>query len=378
MFSNAVKIFSLYGFDVKLDPSWALIAALITWSLSQHHFPSVHPDQTSAIYLAMAVGTMLLFFGSLLLHELAHSVVARRFGMRIGGITLFLFGGVAELEDEPPSAGVEFWVALAGPVMSLCLALAFWFLSLLSSLVLSDVALLHVLNYLFLINLVLAVFNLLPAFPLDGGRIFRAYLWHRDNDSLSATRTAAKSGTIFAYVLMSLGVLGLFSGATISGLWQIMIGGFLLMAARSSYQNELVRVVFKSKTVSDVMHRDPISVSPELTLSEFVNNYVLQRGLSFVPVVEGNVLLGHVDKSTIAAIDRENWSSTRVGDVFVGLSDTAIVSPDIAVRDLMATISQTGTRKFLVVAGDRLLGVISLSDLVRYLAWSDPSGRVTS
>lgn len=371
MFSNAVKLFSISGFDIKLDPSWLIIAGLITWSLSQHYFPSAFPDQAGGVYLMMALVAMICFFASLLLHELAHSVVARRLGVPIGGITLFLFGGVAELEAEPHSAEVEFWVALAGPVMSFVLALGFWFLSWVASVSGNAPVLVEILSYLAAINLILALFNLVPAFPLDGGRILRAYLWHRNGDILRATETAARSGAAFAYLLMGFGLLMLFQGAIIPALWQIMIGGFVLMAARSSYQTQVARIVFGTRTVGDLMHKGPITVSPDVTLSEFVNQVMLRYGLSFVPVVEDGVLLGHVDKTMLSGIDRENWANTRVGDVFAGLEDASSVPPDLPARDLMARVTQTGRRKFLVVKDHVLIGVISLSDLIRHLQLSD-------
>lgn len=373
MFSNAIKLFTLNGFDIKLDPSWALIAALITWSLSQQYFPTVFLDQSPVTYLVMAVAAMLCFFGSLLLHELAHSIVARHFGLKINGITLFLFGGVAEMDSDPASAGVEFWVALAGPVMSLCLSFGFWMFSWASTLMQASPAITQVLSYLAVINLVLALFNLVPAFPLDGGRVLRAYLWNKSGDPLKATETAAKSGAIFAYVLMALGLLALFQGAVVTALWQIMIGGFLLFAARSSYQDQLAQVIFNKKTVADVMHRDPITISPEMTLQAFVDTIVLRGGLSFVPVVEDGVLLGHLDKVMLTRIDRENWAGTKVGDVFVGLDASTSVAPDMPVRELLDTISTTNTRKYLVSSGHQLLGVVSLADLARYLKWSDPA-----
>ena len=373
MFANAVKLFSFSGFDIKLDPSWALIAALITWSLSQHYFPSAFPDLGTATYLVMAVTAMLLFFASLLLHELAHSVVARRFGLKINSITLFLFGGVAEIEDEPQSAGVEFWVALAGPAMSFALAFGFWILKLITGLSQGLAEATVVLSYLATINLVLALFNLVPAFPLDGGRVLRAFLWNKTGDSLKATETAAKSGAVFAYVLMALGVFALFQGALISALWQIMIGGFLLAAARASYQQQLAKAVFGNRTVSAIMHRHPVTVPPEMSLTELGEKVILHKGISFVPVVENGVLLGHIDQSMLGKIDREHWASMRVDDIFVGVDATTAIPKDMPVQELLARISSTGTRKFLVVSGHHLLGVISLADLIRYLNWPDHS-----
>lgn len=371
MFSNAIKLFTFSGFDIKVDPSWLLIAALITWSLGQQYFPATLPGLSSDVYFIMALLAMLSFFASLLLHEMAHSVVARHFGIDIAGITLFLFGGVAELRSEPRTALIEFWVAIAGPIMSFVLASAFWTLSLTSTLVSAPLPLTEVLTYLAMINLILAVFNLLPAFPLDGGRILRAYLWHRNGDILRATEMAARSGTILAIGLIALGVLGLFSGGIGAGLWQILIGLFILGAARSSYQYQLAQSMFEGKNVADLMVRHPVVVSPDLTLSDFVSDVLLHRHVRFVPVVEDGTLLGHMDAEVLAGIDRENWNNTKVGDVFAGLETASMVPPTMPAQELMATIAETGRRKFLVVDDHLLLGVITLADMTKYLRMAD-------
>lgn len=363
MFSNAVKLFTFNGFDIKVDPSWLVIASLVTWTLSQEYFPSVLPAASDATYLTMALIAMFGLFASLLLHEWAHSIVARKSGVPIHNITLFLFGGVAELEAEPASAQVEFWIALAGPLMSVFLAFGFWIVSEIFMLG----AMHAVLSYLALINLILALFNLIPAFPLDGGRVLRAYLWHTSGNVLQATRIATRAGAVFAYVVMALGIIALFQGALIAGLWQLMIGGFVLIAARSSYQMQLAKTVFAGKTVDALMTRDPVTVGPDMTLAEFINHTMLHHGVSFVPVLEGTVLLGYMDQSVLGAIDRENWANTRIGDVFAGLDHSAVIRPDMTVMDLFEHIQKTHRRKFMVMQDHALLGVITLADLTRYL-----------
>ena len=368
MFSNAVRLCTINKFDIRVDPSWLIIAALITWSLSQGYFPDAAAGLSGSAYLVMAVIAMLGLFGSLLLHELAHSVVARRLGVPIKTITLFLFGGVAELEAEPTSAAVEFWIAIAGPVMSVALAVAFWTLAQIAFLSRSAVALTEVMYYLALVNFILAMFNLIPAFPLDGGRVLRAYLWHRSGDALAATKTAAASGTIFAYILMALGIMTLFQGAVIAGFWYLLIGLFVLIAARSSYLNQLAKTALKGKSVGQLMSRAPITVGPDVTLAALANQIMLKHGISFLPVVEGKVLLGHIDWSVLARIDRENWANTRVGDVFVGLDASAIVRPDMHVQKLFEMIQSTGRRKFMVVEDHDLRGVVTLSDLAKHLS----------
>lgn len=376
MFSNAIKLVTVSGFDIKVDPGWALIAALVTWTLSQQYFPATLPDQTSQMYVVMAVVAMLSFFASLLLHELAHSVVARRFGVQIKGITLFLFGGVAELAEEPKSATAEFWIALAGPAMSLSLSAVFWLLARLSGQILTAPAVTETLSYLAAVNLVIALFNLVPAFPLDGGRVLRAYLWHRHGDILRATKAAARSGTIFAYGLMFLGVLVLFQGLLITGLWYIMIGFFVLGAARGAYHSQIMDNAFAGKTVGNLMVQNPVVVSPELTLSDFVNTVVMSKRVSFAPVVEDGILLGQIDKDVLSVIDHDNWSNTRVGDVFAGLDVATTISPDMPISGLLAQIAQTGTRKFLVVKDHTLLGVITLANLIGYMHTVENMRRV--
>ena len=367
MFSNTIRLFNIDGFEIKLDPSWFLIAGLITWTLSTQYFPVTLPGLTGTAYLVLAIVAMLGFFGSLLLHELSHSVVARSYGVQIKGITLFIFGGMAELETEVPTAKAELWVALAGPAMSLCLSLGFWISSLVIQTVFDITALAVVLSYLATVNLIIAVFNMVPAFPLDGGRVLRAYLWSRHGDVLKATKTAARSGTIFGYTLIILGVMVLFQSAATAGLWYVLIGFFVLAAARSAYQNQLMHSTFDGKTVSAVMVRDPIVVAPELTLSLFVNQVVLKHGVSFAPVVSDGVLIGQIDKDVLSAIDRENWGNTRVGDVFAGLDVATTIAPDMPVEDLLKEIAATGTRKFMVVEDHKLLGVVTLANLIGYL-----------
>lgn len=368
MFSRAVRIFSLQGFDVKLDPSWLIIAALITWSLATQLFPQLSPDLHVSTYYTMAVIAMLAFFASLILHELAHSIVARSQGVEIKGITLFIFGGVAELGSEPPTAKSEFWIAIAGPIMSFALAAGFGFLSLIGRISDGLGPVVSVLSYLSIMNLILAAFNLLPAFPLDGGRVFRAYLWAKTGDLLAATRRATRIGVVFAYALMALGLMSLFHGNTTGGLWQIFIGVFLLFAARNTYQHQLVKTSLGKKTVAQMMTRDAIITDPEQTLSALVNQILLPHRKSFVPVVEEGVLLGAIDTSVLSGIDRDNWSTTQVGDVFYQIDAANTVEPTAEADVVLARMAASRRTKLMVADGRKLLGVVTLSDLLGYLA----------
>lgn len=368
MFTRAVRLFDIFGFRIKVDPSWLLIAALVVWTLSGGYFPSHVPGLGYGDYLGLAVIAMLAFFAGLILHELAHSLVARRFGLGIGGITLFIFGGVAELDEEPASPVSEFWIAIAGPAMSLALAGLAWLTHLALEGAEVSAPMQAVFEYLAVINLILAVFNLLPAFPLDGGRVLRAALWRASGDLVRATRSASTISELVAYALIALGLLSLFSGATVGGLWQILIGFFLMSAARGTYQQLLVKSALGNRTVARMMTTDVHQASPDDTLTRVVNEIMLAHAISFVPVTEGEHLLGYVDTGLVRRIDRENWDNTHVGDIFIAADDENTLHPDFPADALLQRIAKSGRRKYLVAEKQRLLGVITLTDLLSYLA----------
>jgi Zn-dependent protease/CBS domain-containing protein len=368
MFSNAVKLFDIFGFQIRVDPSWLIIAALIVWSLATGYFPELAPELSRADAFALSIVAMLGLFGCLILHELAHSLVARRFGLGVGGITLFLFGGVAELEKEPESARSEFWIAIAGPAMSFALAAVSWLAMGMAATAGASHGLIALFEYLAGINLILALFNLLPAFPLDGGRVLRALLWRSKGDVLQATRLASLSGTAFGYAFVALGLFSLFSGGSIIGsLWPILIGLFLASAARGTYQQMLMRRSMKGRTVGELVTNKPLVVAPERTVRDLVDDVMLGHGVGFVPVLEHGRAIGFVDTATVRGVDRENWDTVRVEDIYIPLSDTARAAPAEPLESLLRRIAATGQRKFIVEDQGRFIGVITLSDLVAHI-----------
>jgi Zn-dependent protease/CBS domain-containing protein len=368
METRTAKLFEIFGFQIKVHASWFLVAALIVWSLASGFFPQEAPGLTRTDYLALSVAGMLGLFGSLILHELAHSLVARHFGLGVGAITLFIFGGVAELDEEPLSPKSEFWMALAGPATSFALAMLAFLFELAAANTQQSPAFSALLSYLFLVNTTLAIFNLIPGFPLDGGRILRAALWHRWRDLIRATRVASRIGEVFAYLLISFGFVVLFLINQFDGLWLILIGLFLLSAARATFQHLVIRSALADKTVAALMTPSPWTADPDQTLSDLVEGIMLPQSVSFVPVCEGDHLLGHIDGLGIQRIDRENWTTTRVSDVFTPAGNSTCIPPDMLTERLMQKMMQTGQRKFMVVQQHRLLGVITLSDLLSYLS----------
>jgi Zn-dependent protease len=368
MESRTTKLFEIFGFQIRVHASWFLIAALIIWSLTSGFFPQEAPGLSRTDYLALSVAGVLGLFASLILHELAHSLVARHFGLGVGAITLFIFGGVAELDEEPSSPRSEFWMALAGPAASFGLALLAFLPAFSGSSTEQSSAFLALLRYLLVVNLTLAIFNLIPAFPLDGGRMLRSALWHRWGDLIKATRVASQIGEAFAYLLIVFGFLVLFLDDRFDGLWLVLVGLFLMSAARATYEQLVIKSALADKTVATLMTPSPWTAEPDQTLSDLVDNVMLPHSVSFVPVCEGDHVLGHVDGQAIQKIDRENWPTTHVADVFTPEDSALCIPPDMLTERLIQKMMQTGQRKFMVAEQQRLLGVITLSDLLSYLS----------
>lgn len=368
MFKNAIDLFDIFGFKIRVDPSWLLIAALIVWSLSTSYFPVTLEGYSQGTYISMSIIAMLGLFASLIFHELSHSLVARRFDLRVGGITLFLFGGVAELEQEPRDPKSEFWIAIAGPLSSYFLAAVAFIIVAILGPDQAQTPLYAVISYLGLINIVLATFNLFPAFPLDGGRVLRAALWHFKGDLMSATRIASQAGTFFGIALIILGVMSIFTGAGIGGLWQILIGFFIMSASRGSYEQLVLKTALKDQTVRTAMSAAPKTADVHETVEDVVNKIMLKHNVRFVPVLDGDRLLGFVDLPRIQQIERDDWPSTRLADVYVAADDSNTISPDMPTENVFQKMSTEGQRKFLIAEKGRLLGVIALADLLKYLA----------
>jgi Zn-dependent protease/CBS domain-containing protein len=314
--------------------------------------------------IAGAVG----LFASIIFHELCHSLVARRYGLPIRGITLFIFGGVAEMEDEPPSPRSEFLMALAGPVSSAVLALGFYLLSRLGATAEWSAAPVAVLGYLASINISLAAFNIIPAFPLDGGRVLRSILWGWKDDLRWATRLASRIGTGFGYVLLGLGVLSLFMRRFGNGLWLFVLGTFLQNASRSAYRQIFVREALQGEPVSRFMKANPVTVSPDLSIRELVDNYVYRHHFKMYPVMEDTELVGCVSTRAISGVPRAEWDRRTVGTLIQTCSVDNTVAPGTDAMEALSKMSRTRNSRLMVVDSQRLVGVITLKDLLSFLS----------
>lgn len=363
------RLFSLSGFEVKLDLSWLLLALLITWSLGAGVFPVEYPDLPRRVYAWMGIACAIGVFFSIVFHEFSHSVVARQFGLPIKGITLFIFGGVAEMEKEPPSPKSEFLMAAAGPLASFLLA--FLFSEIESFAVAREwpVSFVGVFDKLAYINVVVAIFNLVPAFPLDGGRMLRAALWKWKNDMRAATQISSRIGAGFGLALMLLGGFSFIQGNFIGGMWWFLIGIFLRSAATASYQQLLLQEVLRDKPVRDFMRRDPVTVPPSVTVQEWIEDYVYQHHFKMFPVVEESRLLGCISIDSIKQIPRADWPGKTVSEVMEPVSDANAVPADAETMKLLSTMVRPDTRsRFMVVENDQLVGMISLKDLQELIA----------
>jgi Zn-dependent protease/CBS domain-containing protein len=361
------RIGSIAGIEIRIDYTWFVIFALILWTLTRSVFPVTYPSLPSLTYLVMgAVGT-LLFFASLLTHELSHSVVARSRGIAVESITLFIFGGMARTKDEFETPGDEFLIAVAGPVMSLAIAGFFWLLAWAATQAGASVAVTGVASYLALINFVLAVFNLFPGFPLDGGRLFRALVWKRTGDLRRATRIASNGGKVFGYMLMVLGLLNLFGGSPLGGMWLVFIGWFVRMAAETSYVQHVLRSSLEGATARDAMTPAPLTVTPDETLQDFLDDYVLDSRHHSYPIVERARPIGLITLDRVRAVPKDEWRTRTVRDAMVPLSPDIAVAPGDDLIEAVRKLNASRLGRVLVTHEDQLVGIISHSDIARWL-----------
>jgi Zn-dependent protease/CBS domain-containing protein len=368
VFGRKIKLFSLLGFEVSIDLSWIFILVLIVWSLASGVFPASYRGLPTRVYIAMGILGALGLFVSIVVHEFAHSVVARRSGIPMRGITLFLFGGVAEMSEEPPSAGKEFAMAVVGPLTSAVIGAILWLIGAAGFRAGWPLPLNAVLRYLGIINVILAGFNLLPAFPLDGGRLLRAILWGAKKDLHWATRISTGIGSAFGILLVILGVVAVLTGNFVSGMWYALIGLFLRSAARSSYQQLLTRETLSGEPVRRFMTSDPVTVPPSLSIRGLVEDYVYRLHYKMYPVVENGHLLGCVTTREVRTVPQGEWDHTPVSRAIVRCGEENTIGPDDESIEALSKMNRTGATRLMVTDGDRLVGILSLKDLLKFLS----------
>lgn len=359
---GSVRIARVFGIPIEIHYTWLIVFGLVAWSLATGYFPRAGADLTTAAVIVLSVGATLLFFAALLVHELAHAYVAMRGGLPVRRITLFIFGGVAQMEREPRTASGEFRMAIAGPLTSLVIAGAAW-----AAARASGGGLRALFQYLALINAAVALFNMVPAFPLDGGRVFRAAVWWATKSLSRATRVASLVGQGFAYLFMLLGVLQIFTGRLGGGLWLVFIGWFLLQAAQAGYQQVLIRRALRGVKVREVMREEIAAVPPGISLTAFVQDYLLRAPTSEFCVMDDGRLRGLISLDDVKRVPREQWDAVPVAQVMTPEEACPVVSASQSAYDAFLVVASSPTGQAAVRDGDRLVGAVTQRDLLAHL-----------
>lgn len=365
----SINLGRIAGIPIGLHYSWIVIAALLTMSLGSR-FLMMHPDWSTTLVATTSVATALLFFLSIVIHELSHAVVALRLGLSVRSITLFALGGVAQIDDEASTARGEFWMAFVGPLTSLalgflCLLVAWplgWTLADSSPSVLGTM-----LGWLGYINIVLAIFNLIPAYPLDGGRIFRAIMWGFTGDRMKATRRATRVGQAFAFILIFFGLLQFFMGAGLGGLWLAFIGWFLLEAAGASYVQATLAEELRGVRVSELMSNECETVDARWSLQEFVNNILLHSSRRCFFVRRGEDVIGLITPNEVQRVERETWPYTPVGSAAKPMESLHSVSPDTPASDALRLMSKMDVHQLPVLSNGRVAGIVTRGHLLQLI-----------
>lgn len=363
---RGISLFRIGGIEIKIDYSWFIIFALVFLSLSLGYFPHRYPDQSVWIYWLGGLLAALLFFASILVHELSHSFMAIHYGIDIRAITLFVFGGMAQIAKEAGDAKTEFRIAIVGPLTSFVLSLLFWIVMRVLEQAGAGMLVL-IFEYLAWINLALGVFNLLPAFPLDGGRVFRAFWWWKKGSLTQATKLASDMGKGFAFALMLLGGLQIFTGGLLGGVWLILIGMFLRGMAEGGYQEVLLRRYLADTKTEEIMITDAVCVPPDISLAELIDDYFLRYGYHGFPVVQNGDVRGIISLSTLKGLTAEERRSKMVGEIMMALDENLQVGPDTPLSEALGKMTRESVGRLIVLRDNHMIGLITRTGLLRFL-----------
>jgi len=361
--AGSIRLFKIAGIDIEINVSWIIVLVLLTWSLATGWFSALYPGWSTATYWLVSLISALLLFVSVLLHELAHSLVARRRGLSVHSITLFIFGGVSNIEQEPTSPGIEFQMAFVGPIVSLLIAGIAYLLSLPLRGVNSPIT--AILTYLAVTNVLLGIFNLIPGFPLDGGRVLRSIIWKVTGSLQKATRAAAIIGQVIAFLFILWGIWQFFGGNVLNGFWIGFIGWFLLVSAQSANSQVMLQSVFRGVTVGEVMNRAPIMVPADISLQKLVDDYFLRYGIRSALVTQDDQLVGLITLSDIRHVPREQWGQVPVSRVMIPLNRLHVVSPQQSLNDVLPLMVSRDVNQLPVMQDGRVVGVLSRDAIMR-------------
>ncbi|MFQ5963450.1 MAG: CBS domain-containing protein [Candidatus Scalinduaceae bacterium] len=362
-----IELIRVFSIPIKLDLSWFIIVAFISWTLASGYFPIKYPELDKSVCWIMGFISAVLLFVCVLLHELSHSLIAKKNNIPIKGITLFVFGGVAEMTEEPRTASSEIKMAVAGPICSGALAIFFFFIGNFFIKYLPILPVIGILKYCTFINLALMIFNLLPGFPLDGGRILRAVIWNYTGNIKKATYTTSKIGSSLGIFLIIFGFFNIFTGNIIGGLWFAFIGLFLKGAAEAGYQQLLAGKLLHGIKISEIMTRDVITIEDSITLDKLVDDYFLKYRYNSYPVVSNGILIGMVSIHDVKQIPREEWSKANVRRIFDSKVIDLCMNPNDDATSAMAKMAKRGLGRIPVVDNGKLVGIVSHRDIMQII-----------
>lgn len=357
-----IKVGRYFGIQVFLHYSWFFIFALLAWALSTGWFPQQFPGYDPVDYWVLGFISSFLLFVSVLLHELSHSLVAIRKGIKVESITLFFFGGMAGMHETKMSPKTEFQMAIAGPSMSLAIS----FVSLAVYNLVDVFYIAAIASYLYRINLILAIFNLIPGFPLDGGRVFRSIVWYWTKDYKRATQVAATGGKVFAYVLIFVGFANVFSGS-FGGVWFVLIGFFLLILSSMSYEQVLIKDALTGRIVADFAVKKYASLRPDMAVRQAVEEHFMKKDIQAYPVVEKDKLFGMLTVEPIRQLDKTRWKGKKVSDLMTPYKKVPKARLTMSAYSALVKMLRAGFTVMPVLDRKKMVGVVRSTDMLRYV-----------
>jgi Zn-dependent protease len=364
---GSILIGRIKGIDIELHFSWAVIFALITFMMASSFFPQNYPELEPVMAVFLGSVIALLMLASILLHELSHSLVSKSLGIDVKKITLFIFGGIAQMQKEPDDPIKELKISLAGPLMSILLYIVLLIISMMMRYLGVNEAYIVPLSYVSNLNLILALFNMVPAFPMDGGRVLRALIWHFSGSLKNATQIASSMGGMFGYFLMFLGFYWIFTGNVINGVWFLFIGWFIRQLSESSYQNMLMTDLFKDIKVREFMSDKVITVPAAASIRELIDEYFYKYKFASFPVKNGEEIIGIVTVDSIKSMQRNLWESTTVESITVQIRDNLVATPENNVTDAMNKLFSNDIGRVLVIDEGVLVGIVSRTDILNFI-----------
>lgn len=363
MFRNAIKIFTIFGIDVELDISWFIVFFLFSFTLSEHYFPEALPGVDLTTYWTLGIVVTLLIFASVLIHEYAHSLMAIKEGIPINKITLFIFGGVAQMKKEPDQPASELKIAIIGPLTSIILGVIFGLIYLALP---EGQAVTAGAGFLSRINFVVGILNMIPAFPLDGGRVLRGVIWLFKDNLLLATRIAVTAGSVLAFFAMGFGFIIIFSMGSIWGLWYVLIGWLLYQAGQSSYSQVALKESLSGIKVEEVMSKEVETIDGSFSINHLIEKFYEYRYGAF-PVLDNSTLKGLISINHAKEVSRDKWDEVKVEDIMTPLENCIVTSPKEEAVDIMLKMAGEGAGRALVVENGKLMGILSNTDMMRLI-----------